>query len=74
MARYIVFKSSDVTELVESYVVNDDAMVKYLPIVQNPFLYMSANPLSPHDALKHDFTYLKTDLILLKPRGFKRKI
>ena len=23
------------------------------------------NPLSPHDALKHDFTSLKTDLIFL---------
>ena len=26
------------------------------------------NPLSPHDALKHHFTSLKTDLIFLQPR------
>ena len=25
-------------------------------------------PLSPHDALKHHFTSLKTDLIFLQPR------
>ena len=30
--------------------------------------------LSPHDALKHHFTSLKTDLILLKLGGFRRKI
>ena len=28
------------------------------------------NPLSPHDALKHHFTSLKTILIFLKPRVF----
>ena len=28
------------------------------------------NPLSPHDALKHHFTYLKTDLIFLLLRVF----
>ena len=32
------------------------------------------NPLSPHDALKHHFTSLKTYLILLLLRGFKNKI
>ena len=26
------------------------------------------NPLSPHAALKHHFTFLKTDLIFLEPR------
>ena len=31
------------------------------------------NPLSPHDALKHHFTSLKTDLIFLQPRGLERK-
>ena len=31
------------------------------------------NPLSPHDALKHHFTSLKTDLIFLQPRVLKRK-
>ena len=30
--------------------------------------YFSENPLSPHDALKHHFTALKTDLIFLQPR------
>ena len=29
---------------------------------------MIFNPLSPHDALKHHFTSLKTDLIFLQPR------
>ena len=36
----------------------------------NPLLsnhdYNRFNPLSPHDALKHHFTPLKTDLIFLK--------
>ena len=31
------------------------------------------NPLSPHDALKHYFTSLKTDLISLQPRVLERK-
>ena len=31
------------------------------------------NPLSPHDALKHHFTSLKTDLIFLQPRVLERK-
>ena len=31
------------------------------------------NPLSPHDAFKHHFTPLKTDLIFLQPRGLERK-
>ena len=32
------------------------------------------NPSSPHDACKHHFTFLKTDLILLKLSCFRRKI
>ena len=32
------------------------------------------NPLSPHDALKHHFTSLKTHLISLQPRILKTKI
>ena len=32
------------------------------------------NSLSPHDALKHHLRSLKTDFILLKLRGFSRKI
>ena len=31
------------------------------------------NPLSPHDALKHHFTSLKTSLIFLQPRVLERK-
>ena len=31
------------------------------------------NPLNPHDALKHHFTSLKTDLIFLQPRVLERK-
>ena len=31
------------------------------------------NPLNPHDALKHHFSYLKTDLIFLQPRVLERK-
>ena len=38
-------------------------------------LYSSGlfNPLSPHDALKHHFTSLKTDLIFLQPRVLEQK-
>ena len=31
------------------------------------------NPLSPHDALKHHFTSLETDLIFLQQRVLERK-
>ena len=34
---------------------------------------LSFNPLSPHDALKHHFTSLKTDLISLQQRVLERK-
>ena len=34
-------------------------------------LSASSNPLSPHDALKHHFTSLKTDLIFLQLRVFE---
>ena len=37
------------------------------------FLRKLSNPLSPHDALKHHFTSLKTDLIFLQPTGLERK-
>ena len=30
------------------------------------------NPLSPHDALMHHFTYLKADLIFLQPMVLER--
>ena len=32
------------------------------------------NPLSPHDALKHHFTSLKTQLISLQPRVLEGKL
>ena len=31
------------------------------------------NPLSPHDALEHYFTWMKTNLIFLQPRVFEWK-
>ena len=34
---------------------------------------LTLNPLSPHDALRHHFTSLKTDLIFLQPRVLERK-
>ena len=34
---------------------------------------LRVNPLSPHDALKHHFTSLKTDLIFLQLRVLERK-
>ena len=34
---------------------------------------VTLNPLSPHDTLKHHFTFLKTDLIFLQPRVLERK-
>ena len=36
-------------------------------------LFQRFNPLSPHDALKHHFTSLKTDLILLQLGVLERK-
>ena len=36
------------------------------------FVWCSVTPLSPHDALKHHFTFLKTDLIFLQPRVLER--
>ena len=37
-------------------------------------LQVSNNPLGPHDALKHHFKSLKTDLIILQPRVLERNI
>ena len=34
---------------------------------------LGVNPFNPHDALKHHFTSLKTDLIFLQPRVLERK-
>ena len=36
-------------------------------------VYFLINPLNPHDALKHHFTSLKTDLIFQQPRVLERK-
>ena len=36
-------------------------------------MFKKFNPLSPHDALKHHFTSLKTDLIFLQQRVLERK-
>ena len=35
-------------------------------------IYLNINPLSPHDALKHHFTSMKTDLIFLQQRVLER--
>ena len=50
---------------------------------KNPFVSMVSlfqrfrgqlfNPLNPHDALKHHFIFLKTDLIFLQLRVLDRK-
>ena len=37
------------------------------------FFVQCFNPFSPHDALKHHFTSLKTDLIFLQPGVLERK-
>ena len=39
-----------------------------LMLDHRPLLITVIYPLSPHDALKHHITSLKTDLILLQPR------
>ena len=50
---------------------------RHMMIEESPMVYVKIvqyfNPLSPHDALKHHFTSLKTDLIFLKPRVLIRK-
>ena len=41
-------------------------------VTLHPHIYYTHfNPLSPHDALKHHFTSLKTDLIFLQLRDFE---
>ena len=50
-------------------------MFPYFPFISKT-LYESIpelNPSGPHDALKHHFTSLKTDLIFLKPKVLERK-
>ena len=46
-----------------------------LPVIVNNYSgYCDINLLGPHDALKHHFTLLKTDLIFLQPRVSERKL
>ena len=40
--------------------------IVYNPHTNNPSVETLLNPLSPHDALKHHFTSLTTDLILVQ--------
>ena len=51
-----------------SYPRRQNVLRKYDTLTQCWF-----NPLSPHDALKHHFTSLKTDLIFLQPTLFEWK-
>ena len=46
---------------------------QYNQFYETVFGKCSVNPLSPHDALKHHFTSLKTDLIFLQLRSFRKK-
>ena len=46
---------------------------QYNQFYETVFGRCSVNPLSPHDALKHHFTSLKTDLIFLQLRSFRKK-
>ena len=46
----------------------------FLLIINQIFHISRLNPLSPHDALKHHFTSLKTVLIFLQLGGFRTKI
>ena len=48
-------------------------MKKYIVIIKTVSQCFRSHPLSPHDALKHHFTSLKTYLIFLQPRVLKRK-
>ena len=45
----------------------------YYPFVRFYVLFYYVNPLSPHDALKHHFTSLKTVLIFPQLRVLERK-
>ena len=38
----------------------------YLKVSDNKYSYIALDPLSPHDAFKHQFTSLKTDLFFLQ--------
>ena len=57
----------------KAYRLNRHLSIKklYLPLCRYTSLML--NPLSPHDALKHHFTSLKTDLIFLQLRVLKQK-
>ena len=47
---------------------NAECLLWSTSVLQGLISVLTFNPLSPHDALKHHFTPLKTDLILLQPR------
>ena len=57
------------------FLIRDTFLLNYhvLPSRSNICYCRLFNPFSPHDALKHHFTSLKTDLILLQPRVLERK-
>ena len=42
-------------------------------VIQSLHVWHIINPLSPHDALKHPFTFLKTYLIFLQLRVLEHK-
>ena len=46
----------------------------WVTVGRHKFKWVKFNPLSPHDALKHHFTSLKTDLIFLQQRVLETKI
>ena len=59
---------------------NNNNISSYQPLDKTSIKWESAgisrirvNPLSPHDALKHHFTSVKTDLIFLQLRVLERK-
>ena len=44
-----------------------------LTVFPTIYIWISVDPLSPHDAIKHHFASLKTDFISLQPRVLERK-
>ena len=71
--------SSLETDLISYKVLRSYIFIKLLIYIRRELLWMkismtnSGYPLSLHDALKHHFTSLKTDLIFLQPRVLERK-
>ena len=46
-------------------------LAEEITVIWEKHVRFNINPLGPHDALKHHFTSLKTDLIFLQPRGLE---